>query len=699
MKNRITLSLGLSASLILPSLAFADDVETIEITGESLEQGATSDLIKQLTKSGVDFSAAGGVSALPVLNGMMGDRILVATDGAPITAACGNQMNPPLSYSSATQVKSAKVLPGVSPVSAGGDNIAGVIEVNTLVPSFTNTVDFTFSGQASYAYRSNDNADTFSASAVASNQHWYLRYAGQQETADSYQDGHGNLVLDTLYKAQNHALGVAFQDDVQQASISVTHQTIPYQGFPNQYMDMTDNKSTGVTTRYSRDYSAGNVEALVSWRDVKHEMGFFSAEKTGMMPMNTDSQDLAAKLKWTFPLDDEASLIIGQGYYLNQLDDWWPAVEGSAMMGPNDYKNINQGERARTAAYVEYQQAPRLGWYYSAGIRAEYVTTDTGEVQAYSESGMSMGGMSGMAMGMSDAEAAMAFNMADRKQDDTLIDVTLLATKQIDQQSSLTMGIARKNRAPNLYERYTWGRSTMATSMIGWFGDGNGYVGAIDLKPETAHTASIRYSLSGVGSESWALEIDAWYTKVSDYIDVEVIGTTNRTDTEAGLRNTLQFTNLDATLKGVNIKASAVVIDNASGEWLVSNRLQWQDGKRDNGNGNLYQILPLQNTLSLQHSIENWQTTLEWLWVAEKDDVDARRLENTTDDYSLMNVNTSLTLGSMTLSAGITNLFDEYYSLPLGGVSIAEFNNDNSQGFQPIAGQGRSVNVGLMYRF
>ena len=27
--------------------------------------------------------------------------------------------------------------------------------------------------------------------------------------------------------------------------------------------------------------------------------------------------------------------------------------------------------------------------------------------------------------------------------------------------------------------------------MIGWFGDGNGYVGNLNLKPETAHTISV----------------------------------------------------------------------------------------------------------------------------------------------------------------------------------------------------------------
>ena len=84
-----------------------------------------------------------------------------------------------------------------------------------------------------------------------------------------------------------------------------------------------------------------------------------------------------------------------------------------------------------------------------------------------------------------DADAA-AFNLANRARTDVNFDSTLLVRFQPDDGQSYTLGLARKNRSPNLYERYAWGTNTIGT--ITWFGDGNGYTGNPHLKPETADT-------------------------------------------------------------------------------------------------------------------------------------------------------------------------------------------------------------------
>ncbi|HIM95333.1 MAG TPA: TonB-dependent receptor, partial [Gammaproteobacteria bacterium] len=81
-------------SCVLSISAFADDsIEVIEVQGHAQNNhqlvGSADSLLKDL---GVDFSAAGGVSNLPVMNGMMGDRVKVLVDGADVTAACANQM-------------------------------------------------------------------------------------------------------------------------------------------------------------------------------------------------------------------------------------------------------------------------------------------------------------------------------------------------------------------------------------------------------------------------------------------------------------------------------------------------------------------------------------------------------------------------------------------------------------------------------
>ena len=64
-----------------------------------------------------------------------------------------------------------------------------------------------------------------------------------------------------------------------------------------------------------------------------------------------------------------------------------------------------------------------------------------------------------------------------------------------------------------------------------------------------------------------------------------------------------------------------------------------------------------------------------------------------------MNLATKATWDKLTVRLVITNLLDEYYLQPLGGVSIAQFNVDQSQGFSQLAGQGRSLNAGISYAF
>lgn len=63
-------------------------------------------------------------------------------------------------------------------------------------------------------------------------------------------------------------------------------------------------------------------------------------------------------------------------------------------------------------------------------------------------------------MGMVDvnSQAANNFNTSDRKQIDNLVDITLLSKHQLSPTEQVELGIARKNRAPNLYERYGWGK-------------------------------------------------------------------------------------------------------------------------------------------------------------------------------------------------------------------------------------------------
>ena len=91
-------------------------------------------------------------------------------------------------------------------------------------------------------------------------------------------------------------------------------------------MDMTDNTSYGAVAQYKRAFTNSELEAQLNWHNVKHEMGFFSAEKPGKMPMKPDAEDIRTQLKWRLALDNNSQLLLAQEYHHMKLDDWWPAV-------------------------------------------------------------------------------------------------------------------------------------------------------------------------------------------------------------------------------------------------------------------------------------------------------------------------------------------------------------------------------------
>ena len=315
-------------------------------------------------------------------------------------------------------------------------------------------------------------------------------------------------------------------------------------------MDMVRNQSLFGNLNYVGEFGWGKLNARLTWQDTEHEMGFFTQEKSGTMPMNTHGRDLGYVIKAEIPVADAHLLRAGHEYQRHRLDDWWPPVPGSMMMGPNAFVNINDGKRDRYAIWGEVESRWTPQWTTLAGLREEFVRMDTGTVQPYS----SMPGMMGMMN--PDPAAAAAFNARDRSRRDNNFDFSLLARFQPDVTASHEFGLARKARSPNLYERYAWGRSTMDMTMIGWFGDANGYVGDPDLKPEVAYTLSAAATWRDATGKAWEFRMSPHYSRVRDFIDVDRIGTFMPYMLMGDTRALLRFANHDARLWAFDLGVS-----------------------------------------------------------------------------------------------------------------------------------------------
>ena len=53
-------------------------------------------------------------------------------------------------------------------------------------------------------------------------------------------------------------------------------QHIPYQGFPNEYMDMTGNDAWFVNAHYEGRFDWGKLDLRAFFQDTRHEMNFIS---------------------------------------------------------------------------------------------------------------------------------------------------------------------------------------------------------------------------------------------------------------------------------------------------------------------------------------------------------------------------------------------------------------------------------------
>ncbi|MGN6423727.1 MAG: TonB-dependent receptor [Asticcacaulis sp.] len=651
---------------------------------------ATSDTASLLSGvAGVAIQTAGGVSGRPVVHGLDDDRVRVTVDGMDLSSACANHMNPSLSYISPSSTGSIGVQSGVTPVSEGGDSLAGTITVTSAPPVFAAAGKTLLTGDASVFYRSNADDRGGALNATLASEHLSFRLDAGAEDADDYKDGKGGTVSSNYFKTRDLSGLFAYRHGDHLLTFRAGVRSVPGQGFANQQMDMIKNDSTFGNLSYEGGYSWGRVEAE-AYEQVVHHLMNIGPDKLKLagtmmmpdMPMNTRGVDYGAKLKFEIPT--KAGLMrLGAEQHHFGLNDWWPPVAGTMMMAPNTFLNINDGHRDRLGAYAELESKLSSQWSTLAGVRVDQVKSDTHDVSGYN---------------MMYAGAASAFNAQDHRRSDSDWDATLLARYTPDAFTSYEVAVTQKSRAPGLYERYAWGTDWMSSEMINWAGDGNAYVGNQNLRPEVAHTALVSGQWRRPGEGGWSLKLTPYYTQVDDYIDVRVI---NSRVSGLATINQLQFVNEAATLYGVDADFTTGLWNSSRfGAGSLHVVASYTHGENTTDDAPLYHILPLNGRVTLEQAMGPWRNAVEIEAAAKKDRVDPLRQEPQTGAYALINLRTAWQGRTMRVSLAVENLLDTAYALPLGGVNVDAYLASNWTGaFTPLRGPGRSVNLSLSRSF
>ncbi|HMN22596.1 MAG TPA: TonB-dependent receptor [Ottowia sp.] len=704
--------------------AAAEPLGSQSLDGELLRtQRPISADTAQLLRDFPGYAAqtAGGVSSLPAIRGLGDDRLRIELNGMSLISSCGNHMNPPLSYVDPTRIERVRVFAGVVPVSVGGDSIGATVQVDAAEPVFAAPgAPAVVGGELTMSGQSNGNGVAAQASAHYATERFSLRYDGALAQADNYRAGRGfkpagpaasdkpdhwlraDEVGSTAYKTRNHALTGAWRGDDQLVELGLGLQDIPYQYYPNQRMDMTRNDAWHANLRYEGRFDWGRLEARAWHERTRHGMQFGADKQYWYgpendvpgMPMDTRGRTTGVRVMGELPVSERDTVRVGAEALHYSLDDWWEPSGGG--MAPNTFWNIRDGRRDRIDLFAEWQARWSPQWLTLIGLRSANTRTDTGQVAGYNAN--------------YDADAK-AFNARDRRRTDHNWDLAALARFTPNANASYEFGVAHKMRSPNLYERYAWSTGGMAMRMVNLTGDGNGYVGNPDLKPEQATTLSVTADWHDATAEQWGVRLTPYYTHVRNYVDalrcggasgaMAVCNDANLAAQDAFVY--LRFANQTVRLYGVDLNGFAELGRSPRwGQFVLSGGINYVRGKNTDTGDNLINMMPLNARLALTHRLGGWSGTAEWVGVAGKTKVSRERNEMRTGGYALLNLRAGYAWKQMRLDFGIDNVFDRYYELPLGGAYLGQGRTMAGTAVPwgvSVPGRGRSFNVALSMRF
>jgi iron complex outermembrane recepter protein len=676
----------------------------------SPRRGGTADTGQLLLRApGVQLQSAGGISSQPVIQGLSDDRLRIQVDGADLVSACPNHMNAPLSYVAPARIGNVKVFGAVAPVSVGGDSIGGTIQVNLAPPAFAGAdQQYLARGEIGSFYQSNGNALGYNLLAAGATRWLSLSYAESSSRSDNYSAGGnfkpasagreggrvlaGDEVGSSAYRgATSRALGLALRRGGHLAQLDVSRQTVDFEGFPNQRMDMTGNDNWLVGLRYEGQFGWGDLVARLGYQGTRHTMDMGPdrySYGTGM-PMDTKAKNRVASVQGSLFVSDKSLLRTGVEYQSYTLYDWWPAVGG--VMGPNDFWNVDYGRRRRFDLFAEWESSLSAHLTAQAGVRSDMVSTDAAAVQGYNN-------------GLANAwgNDAAWFNGQRRGRDDYNWDMTGLFDYSPGPRQSYQAGYSRRSRSPNLYQRYAWSTNPMAALMNNFIGDGNGYVGNLGLLPEIANSASVTGHWHDSDNSRWDVKATAYYTYVRNYIDakrcdVGQCSSANVAATQGFVL--LQYVHQNARLHGADLSGRLVILSGPRvGRIEASGMVSYVRGRNLASGDNLYGIMPLHGRFSVDYRLGPWSLAPEIVAVAAKQDTSLVRNEVPTNTYWLLNLRSSVGWKHLRADISIENILDRLYANPLGGAYVGQGASMTTNGVPwgvAVPGRGRSINCAL----
>ncbi len=621
---------------LAPLLVEADAPVWSSASGETSggPHANSADLFRELPQ--VDIIHNGPQTGLAQIRGLTGDRVRVQIDGRTITPACPNHMDPPLHYAQTAAGDRIEVFAGVSPVSAGGDSLAGTIRLSRPDPVFGENTTALVGGGLGASFHGDRDASGFTARLFATDARVRGEYRGEWFDADDLRFP-GGTVRASGYRSQRHTWIGSWRTGGGFIEIDAGVSSTRDAGTPVLPMDMVRDDSRHFGLRQKEAFAWGTLESRFYFHEIEHLMDNFSLRPATMrMEAPAESRD--------YGFSSSAAIDLPDGILRTGIDFHWSELEARQVNAAGLFRDtFRDSHRTRTGLFAEWEKPWSERWETLLGLRADIVEADAGRVR--SQFG-----------GPIVAADAAAFNAGRRDHSDLLTDGTAALRWHATETTRLELALGLKNRAPSLVERYLYTPSNASAGLA----DGRTYLGNPDLDPESAFILSLGLHHE---EEIWEASFTPFYQSIGDYIE----GRPHPTRTDSTGRPVLQFQNIHrAELYGAEIQLQADLSERLT---LRSNG-SWVRGRDVETGDPLYRIAPLSGLMAIDYEHRRWEASLECEWAIAQNRVSRLHGETRTPGYAVFHLRAVRGFGNgVRVEAGVENLLDHRYADHLGGIN------------------------------
>lgn len=694
MNNKTTAFVSLLLCTTVPN-TYADhsDMEEVNITGYQTKPAMSLDISPKgepvvdtaalLTKvPGANINKNGAITGIAQYRGLYGDRVSINIDHAPSLTGGPNAMDTPLSYTPPMLLKSLEVHRGIAPVSAAQESLGGHMTATLDRGNFTNGSEAEFSGGILSRFNSTSDGFSNALKTVVANKNHKVSVLASHDEGDETRFDSNDEIGGTQFRRSRYDISYGWQNDNTIVEVFAGKLDTRDTGTPALPMDISHIDSDMVGINLTKTFDDIVVSGNLSYNHVDHGMDNFSQRTAPMLAMFRQNKATAHNTAWSL----QAKLPLAIGSYdgfLTVGTDGNETVHDSTITNPNnamfEVKNFEEVERDSYGVFTEWEG--NVGnWKVETGIRYTRVSMDSGNVSA--------SGMMGM-MGMNAGLLASSFNSGDLDKDYHGVDLVLNASRELNANTTLNLGLGRKNRAPSYQERYLW----LPLPSAGGLADGRSYTGNLDIDKETAYEVTV--GIDWISQNAWA-NPQVFYRYIDDYIQgvPSTNMAANMVSTMMSGNSALMFDNIDAEMYGADLGYGYKLSDHFS----IEGTLSYVRGKRDDKDDDLYRVAPLNNRLSLVYVGHATELKIESVLYARQSKVSSFNDEEKTSGYGIINLLGNHKLNQqLTVSAGIENLFDHKYQDHLAGYN-RNGDSDVTVGDR-LPGAGRNLYVSFAYNW